>query len=160
MNFQVPQFIDQEPKIICPLTIKQFLYIGAAAGLSFIAFQIFNFFFWFMFSVILGAIALSLAFLKINGQDFPKILVSAVGYLWQPRIYTWQRKLPETSIDMSEFEKINALRRSITLGDKFKTAALQITTSKFFSKTKSPSERYQAVTYVTGEKGVAKRIDY
>lgn len=162
MNFQTPQFIEQEAKIIGPLTLKQFLYVAAAAGLSFIAYYIFNLFLWFMISAILAGLAIALAFVKINGQDLPKILLSAFAYLWQPRIYTWQRITKETSLEISEIEKLREVRRSMSIQEKLKSAALDITTGKIFSggRPKKPGPRYQAVTYVTGERKIAKRIDY
>lgn len=162
MNFQTPQFIEQEAKIIGFLTLKQFLYLAAAAGLSFIFFYIFNFFLWFMFSAILAAIAVSLAFLKIGGQSFPKVLVAAFYYFWRPRVYTWQRIVKELSLETSEIEKLKELRRNMSIQEKLKNAALSITTGKAFAgkKETKQGERYQRVTYLTGEKGVAKRVDY
>ena len=161
-TFQVPQFIEQEAKIIGFLTLKQFLYVAAGAGLIFIAFYIFSFFFWFMISVVIAGITVSLAFVKINGQDMTKVLVAALNYVWRPRTYTWQRATTETTFETSEFEKIQAVRQSMTLQEKLKSAALSVTTGKFFSA-KTPRKtgpRYQAVTYATGEKKMAKRVDY
>lgn len=162
MNFQTPQFIEQKAKIIGPLTLPQFLYVAAAVGLSFIAFYVFNFFLWFMISVILVGIALSLAFVKVNGQEMPKVILAAINYLWHPRTYTWQRITKETALEISEAEKIQAVRRSMSIQEKLKSVALNITTGKIFSgaQPKKTGERYQTVTYVTGERKAAKRVDY
>ncbi len=162
MNFQVPQFIEQEPKIVGFLTLKQFLFLAAGGGLIFICFYIFNFFIWFLISAIIAALFLSLAFVKVNGQEMYKILIAALNYFWQPRTYTWQRTAPETSFEIYDLEKIQAARRSMTFQEKLKSAALDITTGKIFSAkpAKKQHPRYQAVTYLTGEKKMAKRVDY
>jgi len=161
MNFQIPQFIEQEAKIIGFLTLKQFLFIAAAVGLSFISYYLFNLFLWFMISVILAGFALSLAFVKIHGQDLPKIFVAALNYLWQPRLFTWRRILRETSLEISEVAKLEAVRRNMSIQEKLKSVALSLATGKIFSdQEKKDGTRYQAVTYVTGERKMAKRVDY
>ncbi len=138
------------------------MFVATGTGLIFIAFYVFNFFLWFMVSVVIAGITVSLAFVKINGQDMPKVVVAALNYVWRPRTYTWQRATAETSFEISEFEKIQAVRRNMTLQEKLKSAALSITTGKFFStkNTKPSKPRYQTVQYITGERKTAKRIDY
>ena len=42
MQFNVPQFIDIEDKIIGPLTLKQFLFLVAGAGLLFVLWLFLN----------------------------------------------------------------------------------------------------------------------
>lgn len=163
MNFQVPQFIEQQPKIVGFLTLPQFLYIAAGGGVVFLLFYLLNFFLWFMLSALVAGFTITLAFVKIDGQDLPKILKAALNYLWQPRTYTWQRPLLETSIDTSDLEKLEELRKKMGIQEKLKAVALSVTTGKFFSDLKSAVDqknRYQVVTYVTGEKRMAKRVDY
>ncbi len=38
MEYQVPQFIEVEDKIIGPLTLKQFIYVAGASGLAVVSF--------------------------------------------------------------------------------------------------------------------------
>ncbi len=163
MNFQVPQFIEQEAKIVGFLTLKQFLYFAAAGIISFIAFQIFSPFFWFFITLVVGVLAIAAAFVKINGQNLPQILKSALNYFWQPRTFTWQRITPQTTLDVSEVEKIEAMRKNISVQEKLKSVALNIATGKILSakqRQNQAGERFQVVTYVTGEKKMAKRVDY
>jgi cellulose synthase/poly-beta-1,6-N-acetylglucosamine synthase-like glycosyltransferase len=163
-TFQVPQFIEEKPKIIGFLTLPQFLYLAAAGGLSFAAFYIFNFFLWIIITIILSGIALSLAFLKIGGQPLPKIIQAAFFFIWQPRKYVWQRAMKEAEYDVSAIEKLEKIRRNMNFQEKLKSITLTITTaSKLFSpkaKSEEKKEKYQVVTFATGEKGVAKRVDY
>jgi len=103
MQFQVPQFIETEPKIVGPLTLRQFLYIAAAGGLSFILFFSLQTWLWFIITSLLGTIAAVLAFVKYNGQPMHVIIVAAFKYLWHPRFYLWQEaklkpKMPEVTV--------------------------------------------------------------
>ncbi len=92
MQYQVPQFIETETKIVGPLTLKQFLYIGVAALISFFLFFILQLWLWFIVAAILGTAAAALAFIKFNGRPLPVILKSMAMYFWKPRMYLWQRE--------------------------------------------------------------------
>ncbi len=165
-TFQVPQFIEQKPKIVGFLTLPQFLYVAAATVLIFAFYFAFTFFIWMLLSVVIATFAISFAFVKVGGQPFPLIFRSAVGYIWAPRRYTWQRAMPQTSLDISSLEKLEAMRKRMTLEERIKSVALGITTGKMFSlnqfrtQTTKESPHYQVVTYITGERKLAKRIDY
>ena len=164
MNFQVPQFIEQKPKIVGFLTLPQFLYLAGAAAISFAAFYVFNFFLWLIVTAAAGAIAIAFAFVKVNGQEFFKVAIAAFGFFLKPRTFTWQRAAAQASLDTKSIEKLEALRRTMGLQERMRSITLAITTGKFLSAfSRSPKEggeRYQTVTYLTGEKKVAKRVDY
>lgn len=163
-TFQIPQFIDEQPKIVGFLTLPQFLYIAGAAGISFAAFYVFTFFLWLLITLFAAIAAIGLAFVKINSQPLPAVLRSAFAYYWKPRVYTWSRTLPETAIPgTDELKRIEALRTRIGIEERLKSLALQITTGKIFSRLEEKRDgekQYQVVTYLTGEKKVAKRVDY
>lgn len=167
MNFQVPQFIEQKPKIVGFLNLPQFLYLAAAAGISFACFYIFDFFLWLLITGFVGIIAVAFAFVKVNGQDFVKVAGAALGFLTKPRTFTWQRAVQNTSLNTESIEKLETLRRRMSFEDKLKSLALAVSTGKIFSglgtgsqKEGEEKEKTQTVTYLTGEKKVAKRIDY
>ena len=89
MQFQVPQFIDIEDKIMGPLTLKQFLYLAAAGAFSFILFFMLQAWLWIALTVIMGLIAVAFAFIKYNGQPMPRVFASAIKFLWLPKFYLW-----------------------------------------------------------------------
>jgi hypothetical protein len=162
-TFQVPQFIEQKPKIVGPFTLEQFFYIAGAGALSFFTFYIFNFFLSFLLTVLLVGAAVALAFVKVNGQRMPTVIKSAFSYVWRPRTYTWQRAITQTVLDISELEKLKEVRSQMGIQQKLKSIALNVTTGKIFSPKKwreEQEDRFQVVTYLTGEKEVAKRVDY
>lgn len=89
----MPQFITVEDKVIGPFTIKQFLYIAAGALLIIGARALIAPLLFWPLAVLIGALAASLAFLKINEQPFPVILKNAVFYLLRPRLYVWKKEV-------------------------------------------------------------------
>ena len=92
-QFQVPQFLTVEDQVIGPFTVKQALYLGAGVGII-VFFRIFFETYLFLpLSVFIAAIALSLAFLKVNNQSFPIVLKNAFLYTVRPRLYVWRREL-------------------------------------------------------------------
>jgi len=158
MEFQVPQFIEQKPKIVGFLTLYQFFYVAGAALVAYISFRVFNIFLAVIITLIAGALGTAFAFVKINGQEFPKTIAAIFGYLWGPRIYTWQRLSPQESVKLDEIEN---LRSKMSLQEKLKSITLSIATGKFFKPTKGEEEeKYETVVFLTGERGKAKRIDY
>jgi len=162
-TFQVPQFIEQKARIIGPLTLEQFLYLAVAGALSFIAYYVFNFFFWLMLSAILLVIAGALAFVKVNGQSLPQVLKAGFAYIWKPRTYTWQREISQKIVDVEDLERLEELRGKMSIQQKLKSVALNVATGKIFSPKKlkeEQGEQFEVVTRLTGEKEVAKRVNY
>lgn len=162
-NFQVPQFIETKPKIIGPLTLQQFFFLAGAGGLAFIFFMIFSIFLAFVLTIVFGAVGIAFAFVKINGQSLPKIFISAVGFWIQPRIYTWQRIIPEKTLEVPE-ENILNIRKTMSFQEKLKSLAQKVTTGKLLTLEKrardKAQERYRVIRRLTGEQEIAKKVDY
>lgn len=97
-QFQVPQFIETEAKIVGPMTLKQFLYVAVAALISFFTFFVLKTFAWIILTAVLGTIAVSLAFIKYNGRPLTTILKSVMNYAWRPKLYLWQQKQQTTNM--------------------------------------------------------------
>lgn len=173
MQFQIPQFIEVEDKIAGPLTLRQTLFLLGAGGIAFIGYFLFQFWLWLIIAVIVGVMAISLAFLKYNGQPMIKIIFSALSFLWKPRLYLWQRETIEKVITLSE-EDIAAKRKSL------KDFSLEMPSVKKLwanlTTTKNPipkrekripvkkieqyDEFFDVFRKLTGEKEVVKRVDY
>lgn len=163
MRFQVPQFIEEKPKIIGPLTLAQFFYLAGAAGISILAFYTLHGFIAFLVLIIAGGIGASLAFVKINGMDLPNAVLAAMKYWQKPKKYVWRREMEMTDLDISSIEKIKALRTNMGFQEKMKSAIKGVMTGNipFFKKKEGRGEgEYQAVRYLTGETKMAKRVDY
>lgn len=91
-QFQVPQFIDVEDKIIGPFTLRQFLYLLGAGAVAVIARALFVPFLFYIITIIAVGFSLALAFYKVDGVPFPKILMSAFSYFSKPHLYIWKQE--------------------------------------------------------------------
>lgn len=163
-TFQVPQFIDQKAKIVGALNLAQFGYVAVAGLLIFGLYYIFNLFVWITLSIPIAGLALFLSFAKINGQEAPKILGSMIGYIFGAKVYVWKRETPQTAIKLKS-DEVEKVRNMMHLQEKIKSIALSVTTHKNHGQERNEhdttqSDRAEMVTYTTGEKKLAKRVDY
>ena len=101
MQYQVPQFIDIEDRIIGPLTLKQFIYLALAAAILFVAWFLFKFYIWIILALPITAIAMAFAFLKINDRPFLYFALAAITYFMKPRMYLFR-----TDLEMAKTENV------------------------------------------------------
>ena len=87
MQYQVPQFIELEDRIIGPLTLKQFLYLAFAGALLFVFWFLFVFYIWIIIALPMAALAATFAFLKINDRPFVYFFLAFVKYFTKPKLY-------------------------------------------------------------------------
>ncbi len=163
MQFQVPQFIETEDKIIGPLTLKQFLYLAAAGGISFACFFFLKTWLWLIITLLVGVGGAALAFININGRPLPKILIAALGFYWKPRLFLWQRTekaptLAEDEVEIQEEPKslLGNLKQQIT------TSRAPIPKREKISQKPilGGEGRFETLRKITGEKEKARRVDY
>ena len=105
MEYQVPQFIEVEDKVIGPLTIKQFIYVAGGAGLCVIFFLTLPFILAVILSIPVGALAIALAFYKVNGKPFIEVLESAVGFYTGKKLFLWKH---QDAVAISSAKKMSA----------------------------------------------------
>ncbi len=92
MQFQVPQYIEVEAKIVGFLTLKQFIYLaGAAAGVGAVYILTKSFFLTLIIPAPLVVLALLLAFYKVNNKPFVYIMEAAFKYLFSKKLYIWKK---------------------------------------------------------------------
>ncbi len=168
MQFQVPQFIETEDKVVGPFSLRQFLYIGIAgliAGVFYFFVQ--TWLFVIVFVAVMGA-AGTLAFVKINGQPFMKVFRAAANYYWRPQSYVWKTELaaPPTSAHMRPAVQginIEAIAAGMALHKSWENLQTgtppQKTSDREFIE-KRMNERYQIFQRVSGDRQAARRVDY
>lgn len=108
-QFQVPQFITIEDKILGPLTLKQTLFLGAGVGVIILAWFLFAPYLFFPIAFVTAGISASLAFLKIDDQPLYTIVKNATAYVFRPRLYTWAQqksKKEKTKEEKKEAEEM------------------------------------------------------
>ena len=92
MEYQVPQFIEVEDKLIGPLTFKQFVYVAGGAGLCVIFFVYLPLLLALLFSGLVVALAAALAFYKVNGKSFVEMLEAGFIYYTGAKFFLWKHK--------------------------------------------------------------------
>lgn len=98
MQFRTPQFIDIEDKIFGPFTFKQFIYMLGGAAICYLSFKLLPFIIGVPIGLAVVALALALAFYKINNRPFITVLQAWVRYQMTSKLYVWH-KAPPKKID-------------------------------------------------------------
>ena len=94
MEYQVPQFIEVEDKIIGPLTLKQFIYLAGGAGLCVVLFVYLPLYAALPIAAPIAALAIALAFYKVGGKPFIEILEAGFGYYTGGKLFLWRHETP------------------------------------------------------------------
>jgi hypothetical protein len=97
-KFVVPQFIDNEDKILGPITVRQFLILLAATLAIFLIYTIFPLIYFIFGSVLVVALAGSFAFLKVNGQPFHLFFVNFVQTRTRPKKRVWNKEMDNAQL--------------------------------------------------------------
>lgn len=95
MQYRVPQFIEEESKLVGPLTLKQAIIMGLAFAICFILYFSMgttNMFLFLVLAVIVMGIAASFTFLKIDGRPFMEMLGHMGNFAIAPKMYLWKQK--------------------------------------------------------------------
>lgn len=91
-QYPVPQFIQQEGRIIFFLSFRQFFYMVGAGVIDFFLFYILP---WALFIIIGPAIfiaSVAFAFLKINNMTLAELLFSSIGFSMGGKNYVWKKQ--------------------------------------------------------------------
>jgi hypothetical protein len=97
MEYQVPQFIEVEDKLVGPLTLRQFLYIAGTAGLCIIFFAYLPFFFAFVLSLPIVGGGVALAFYKVNGKPLIEVMEAGFNYYTGKKLLLWKYTPPTSA---------------------------------------------------------------
>lgn len=177
MQFQVPQFIETEDKVVGPLSLRQFMYVGVSIGISSLLLFVAELWLWAILSVPIVGAGIGLAFMKVNGRPVAIYIKSLLQSIWAPSVYVFRpesqnkevplpKKAPKpvTTKEPSHptkpdfegikvlWQKMNTSKNAIPKREKALPAQGQS-----FSQFK---ERFESVRQVTGEGETAKRVDY
>ncbi len=101
MEYQVPQFIEVEDKIVGPLTLKQFIYVAGGIGLCVVFFVYFGKVTAILLSIPVIGLVGALAFYKVNGKPFIELLEAGFTYYTRGKLFLWKRE------EMSEKARSN-----------------------------------------------------
>jgi len=109
-QFETPQFIEREAKVIGPLTFRRAAYLGVPLAMIFFLWFVLgadNFLAFIVISIILEGIGAALAFIKLEGKSIPAVMMNALLFFARPRTYVWKRG--NTKIHFKPEEFINPI---------------------------------------------------
>jgi hypothetical protein len=115
MQFQVPQFIEIEDKLVGPLTLKQFLYIAGNCGLAYISYALIPI---TMIGIVVAIVFLSfgglLAFYQHNNRPFVKLVSSFFYFHTRPKLYIWKPQKKTANKDVLDISTFKTTQTIIT----------------------------------------------
>jgi hypothetical protein len=97
-KFVVPQFIDNEDKILGPITVRQFLLSLGGTFAIFIEYRVFTLPLFIVFAILTAAFVGVFGFLKINGQPFHLFFVNVLQTFSRPRLRVWHKELADAEL--------------------------------------------------------------
>ncbi len=99
-QFQVPQFIDVEDKILGFVTMRQFFIMLIPLTVAGVLYFILDIWLMLIITLPVTGIAVVFAFYKPNGMKFSRFLGSFLSYTFKPRLYVWKREEKTTSVEI------------------------------------------------------------
>jgi len=91
-QYPVPQFIEEEGKIIFFLTFRQFFLLVGGGVVCFLLFQFLPFYFFIIGSLFVMALISIIAFVKIDGIGVVRMVLNYFGFVAQNKDYMWKKK--------------------------------------------------------------------
>ncbi len=116
MQFQMPQFLDVEDKIVGPFTMKQFLYLVGGVGLGYVAQRFVPYVGYIVGAGCVG-LGAALAYYRPNKKPFADMIESAFYFIKSARLYIWRRrekKTEEIHLNLDHFQSTKHISTLIT----------------------------------------------
>lgn len=92
-QFQVPQFIDVEDKILGPITMRQFFIMLIPFGTAILSYFIFKTLVAIIITIPVIVGAAVFAFYKPYGMRFSRFFSAFLTYNLKPKMYIWKREV-------------------------------------------------------------------
>lgn len=112
-QYQVPQFIEMEAKIIGPLSLKQFGYVAAPLVFGLILSAFLKLYMVFIITLPFFMLGVALAFFKISGIPFPRYLMGMLKFSFQNKVYIFKNDKEELKVfNLKKLEEIEKLLKN------------------------------------------------
>ncbi len=143
-KYMVPQFIDNEDKILGPITVRQFLIMLGAVAALFIAYKLSpSTLIFVLIALLIIVVAGTFGFVKIQSQPFHLFFLNFLASQLRPSLRVWDKELNEAQ-----------LRAFIELG---KVTVAEVDPNQ--GKRRPTSSRLRDLTLVVNTGGVYKPDD-
>ncbi len=91
-QFQVPQFIDVEDKILGPITMRQFFIMLIPFGIGILLYFLVKLWLVVILIIPITAVAAMFAFYRPYGMRFSRFFSAFLTFNLKPRMYIWHRE--------------------------------------------------------------------
>jgi hypothetical protein len=91
MRYQVPQFIEHEPKVVGPFTLRQSMYIGGPLVIGFFLYFLLPTFWFVATTASLEIFGLVLNFVTIGGRPIPVVLWHSLFFFISSKTFIWKK---------------------------------------------------------------------
>lgn len=109
-KYVVPQFIDNEDKILGPITVRQFLILLAEVVILFVSYKLFTTGPFVAIAFVTAVLAGTFGFAKVQGQMFHLFFLNALQSLMRPSLRVWDKELTDAQLrEFMEFDKAKAI---------------------------------------------------
>jgi len=140
MQFQVPQNIDLEDKIIGPLTLKQFIILLVGGMFDYMWYTFFDTAAFILLAIPTTLFTLALVFARVREEPFPKFLGNLILFALKPKILTWGETKKPKIIETKKAKKEKVVPK-VTSGSEIEKLARVIDTSGWSgSEIKAPAK--------------------
>jgi hypothetical protein len=102
--FTVPKFTEMETRLVGPLTFKQFVFIAGTAAICFLVYHSVPRFLAWPLVLVIAALGLTLAFLKIGGIPFHQVFFEGAKFLLVPKKLVWGKGSKRGTAPWKEME--------------------------------------------------------
>lgn len=141
-QYQVPQFIETEAKIIGPLTLKQFLWLAAAGAIIFILYFLIPIrWVWILLTVFIAGLSLSLALIRVSGRSMFSLISDFFSFVFKPRFFLWAKgtvkQAPsqiQAGVEQATQQTVQASLQKIQIGSTKKSGLKDLSTKLLFDK--------------------------
>lgn len=141
-KYMVPQFIDNEDKILGPITVRQFLIMLASVVILFITYKVFSTTVFAIVGFFVIVIAGTFGFAKVQGQMFHLFFLNALQSLTRPGLRVWDKNLTDAQLrQFMELDRPGAIAE------------------KSLAKERPTSSRLRDLTLIVNTGGVYKPDD-
>ncbi|MCW1891898.1 MAG: PrgI family protein [Candidatus Uhrbacteria bacterium] len=97
-KFIVPQFIENEDKILGPVTVRQFVLSLITVGVVFLEYRLLKLPYFIFATVITVPIGGVFGFVKVNGQPFHIFFLNFMQTMLRPGLRVWDKAPKEDEL--------------------------------------------------------------
>ena len=106
-SFQVPQYIEEESRLIGSLTFTQVIILVFGGALVYLSYSLLTSWISLLLIILIGSATIILAFLQVDGTPTYKLIMPLIKHIWLPRVYIWKKPYINTSIPQQSTKETN-----------------------------------------------------